>query len=285
MTKSPCHNCENKKTPKNELPCAACDEPAKYADSLGHATIPQERRDVTVSRIEEKKRRGMPKCGWPKKDLPESAKPNAENDVCPECGRKKAKNIHDVSNGYCPKWWAIRDPDAEADCKNFSREKEVETKKPNIPDWINGKIDHPSKPCAEIPKNIPFPMPKSSPSKNNPLKFDLSAFKKITFDRRVLGEPMVRISAKNEIAFNVCAADKFNLMKCKSFDVYMDKDEVRTMIAFVPLGNEDGTFKTQYQPSYVYFNSIKLIRELSVPAGRYPVSLVDGALVVEVAHG
>jgi len=39
---------------------------------------------------------------------------------CPECGRKKAQNVQDSLLGMCPKWWAIRDPDAEEDCKRHS---------------------------------------------------------------------------------------------------------------------------------------------------------------------
>lgn len=39
-----------------------------------------------------------------------------ENRICPDCGREKASNVDDVKAGYCPKWWAIRDPDAEKDC-------------------------------------------------------------------------------------------------------------------------------------------------------------------------
>lgn len=38
---------------------------------------------------------------------------------CPECGRVKARSIEDVSAGLCPKWWAIRDPEAEADCRRL----------------------------------------------------------------------------------------------------------------------------------------------------------------------
>lgn len=35
---------------------------------------------------------------------------------CPECGRAKAKDIGGVLAGHCPKWYAIRDPEAEKDC-------------------------------------------------------------------------------------------------------------------------------------------------------------------------
>lgn len=42
--------------------------------------------------------------------------PTNQEQTCPECGRLKASNIKDVSGGFCPKWWAFRDPDAEADC-------------------------------------------------------------------------------------------------------------------------------------------------------------------------
>ena len=38
-------------------------------------------------------------------------------DVCPDCDRVKAASVYDVLKGYCPKWWAIRDADAERDCR------------------------------------------------------------------------------------------------------------------------------------------------------------------------
>jgi hypothetical protein len=37
-------------------------------------------------------------------------------DRCPDCGTPKAHSVCDAAKGYCPKWWAIRDPDAELDC-------------------------------------------------------------------------------------------------------------------------------------------------------------------------
>jgi len=46
------------------------------------------------------------------------------DDICPECGRKKAHSAEDVSRGLCPKWWAIRDPEAEEDCKRFAAHQE-----------------------------------------------------------------------------------------------------------------------------------------------------------------
>ena len=53
------------------------------------------------------------------------------NDVCPDCGRQKAHNVEDVSKGYCPKWWAIRDAEAEEDCKRFA------SQQANEPDQAN----------------------------------------------------------------------------------------------------------------------------------------------------
>lgn len=38
---------------------------------------------------------------------------------CPECGRLKARSAEDAANGRCPKWWAVRDPEAAADCEKF----------------------------------------------------------------------------------------------------------------------------------------------------------------------
>ena len=42
------------------------------------------------------------------------------DDICLDCGRRKAHNADDVSKGYCPKWWAVSDPDAEEDCKRVA---------------------------------------------------------------------------------------------------------------------------------------------------------------------
>ena len=39
---------------------------------------------------------------------------------CPECGRTKAKSFADAASGGCPKWWATRNPEAEADCRRFA---------------------------------------------------------------------------------------------------------------------------------------------------------------------
>lgn len=38
---------------------------------------------------------------------------------CPDCGRPKAQYAEDILQGACPKWWAIRDETAEAECKKF----------------------------------------------------------------------------------------------------------------------------------------------------------------------
>lgn len=52
---------------------------------------------------------------------PEAAAQTREaSDICPECCRTKARNIGDVLAGFCPKWWAIRDPEAENDCKRVA---------------------------------------------------------------------------------------------------------------------------------------------------------------------
>jgi len=40
--------------------------------------------------------------------------------TCPDCGREKAQNVGQVLLGFCPKWYAIRDPDAEADCRRHA---------------------------------------------------------------------------------------------------------------------------------------------------------------------
>ena len=47
-----------------------------------------------------------------------------ERETCPDCGRAKAKDAHEVLKGFCPKWWAINDIEAAKDCKN--RQKIIE---------------------------------------------------------------------------------------------------------------------------------------------------------------
>lgn len=39
------------------------------------------------------------------------------DEKCPDCGRSKAKDAYECGAGSCPKWYAIRDADAERDCK------------------------------------------------------------------------------------------------------------------------------------------------------------------------
>ncbi|MGC4393751.1 hypothetical protein [Agrobacterium sp. M50-1] len=41
----------------------------------------------------------------------------ASKPACPDCGRKMAKSADDAAAGMCPKWWAVRDADAERDCE------------------------------------------------------------------------------------------------------------------------------------------------------------------------
>lgn len=38
------------------------------------------------------------------------------NDNCPECKRPKAKSADDCANGYCSKWYSVRDKEAHEDC-------------------------------------------------------------------------------------------------------------------------------------------------------------------------
>jgi hypothetical protein len=40
-----------------------------------------------------------------------------QGETCPDCGRVKARSVADAATGLCPKWWATRDPDADADCR------------------------------------------------------------------------------------------------------------------------------------------------------------------------
>ena len=52
-------------------------------------------------------------------------KPAAKDSIkiCPDCGRQKARNVAQTLHGYCPKWYAIRDPEAEEDCRRATAEK------------------------------------------------------------------------------------------------------------------------------------------------------------------
>lgn len=36
---------------------------------------------------------------------------------CNHCLRIKARNADDCAKGYCSKWWAVRDKEAEEDCR------------------------------------------------------------------------------------------------------------------------------------------------------------------------
>lgn len=44
-------------------------------------------------------------------------------DKCPECGRPKARTWQDMMNGACPKFYAIRDEEAEGDCMSKAADK------------------------------------------------------------------------------------------------------------------------------------------------------------------
>ena len=39
---------------------------------------------------------------------------------CPECGRPKSRNANDGRLGFCDKWYAVRDPEAQQDCKEYA---------------------------------------------------------------------------------------------------------------------------------------------------------------------
>lgn len=56
--------------------------------------------------------------------LPKQSKPAkllADKNKCPDCGRSKAHNAQDILDGACPKWYAIKDPEAENDCKKIRK--------------------------------------------------------------------------------------------------------------------------------------------------------------------
>lgn len=46
-----------------------------------------------------------------------------KNDLCPDCGRQKAYSADDAVKGFCDKWYAVRDPDAAAECYEVRSEK------------------------------------------------------------------------------------------------------------------------------------------------------------------
>lgn len=61
------------------------------------------------------------------------------NNICPECKRNKAHNVGDVLKGLCPKWYAIRDPDAEEDCKQVASH-QVNAVDPNKSDTCQASL-------------------------------------------------------------------------------------------------------------------------------------------------
>jgi len=50
--------------------------------------------------------------------------PEPKDETCPDCGRIKARNAAGMGMGYCPKWYAIRDADAELDCDRVRQMKD-----------------------------------------------------------------------------------------------------------------------------------------------------------------
>lgn len=43
-----------------------------------------------------------------------------QQDFCPDCFRMKAHSASHARLGYCPKWYAIRDPEAAEDCREIA---------------------------------------------------------------------------------------------------------------------------------------------------------------------
>lgn len=56
-----------------------------------------------------------------KLDFSKAASQAQQDDICPDCGRKKAKSADDCAAGLCPKWYAIRDKEAAKDCQTVSQ--------------------------------------------------------------------------------------------------------------------------------------------------------------------
>lgn len=44
---------------------------------------------------------------------------------CPDCGRKKARSPQDMIMGFCPKWYAVTDAEADKDCERFKVQNNV----------------------------------------------------------------------------------------------------------------------------------------------------------------
>ena len=255
MTRSPCEKCKHRKLPKNVVPCSICTEPAMYADSLGHATIPTIRRDTTVEKQELTRdgkvtlpnttKRGMPKGGWPKKEK----NTDRDENTFVAASFKTLKEVSDLKRKYniSEEEWLVfvgkyldvfGNPCSSARYMPESQARSLiadinETKavKPNIPGRIDGKLDH-------KPDHLLFPTPDHL--KTQQPKFDLSHFQKVSFERRVMGKPMVRIG-RNECSFNVTAHLDYGLEEIKSYDVYIDRGKTMTQIAFVPRTDDDGT--------------------------------------------
>lgn len=40
-----------------------------------------------------------------------------KSEVCPDCGRYKALGPDEAAHGGCDKWYAVRDPEAKAECE------------------------------------------------------------------------------------------------------------------------------------------------------------------------
>lgn len=289
MTRSPCSICKYLNTPKNEMPCAACPDPAEYAESLGHASLPTRtikemvkvqpykpapKEPESMSNILNKVFKPCPGPLHNGESLPlnKFSKPTASVDgrskLCIECQKKELADMpkkEKKTRGCPPGGWPKKE-------------------KPNIADWMEGKIDHPSKPCAEIQKDTPAPMPESRPTQNSPLKFDLSKFKKIEIETRITEVPTVRIGTR-DVSFNTAASRDFGLMKFTGLDVYVGPLRGnKKQIVFILRSDAGATFKLHQTKGYCMFTNRTLLDKINVKTGKYPVQMVDGALIAEVEN-
>lgn len=40
-----------------------------------------------------------------------------KSEICPDCGRHKAMGPDETAHGGCDKWYAVKDPEAKAECE------------------------------------------------------------------------------------------------------------------------------------------------------------------------
>ena len=150
---------------------------------------------------------------------------------------------------------------------------------PSYPASVKKK---PGRQPKQVEKTTPKPdiaTPKAE--KKQPPKYDLTKFKKITIEHRIIATPCANCTKKT-IAFNQAAMKEFKeLANADRFDVHMMRGDKKAVIVFIPMGKESGEFKANRTKKYSSITSLQLMRQLKIKDGRYPVSSQDGVLVIE----